>query len=257
MSNYPADFVPMQIHIGDTYATSWGNSRQSLYGVTATPTVWFDGVTSVVGAGSTQAAYQQYLAVYQARKAVASDVLVEMSIYKIESNVCRVKVKVTVEPGGTPKSLRLQIVQLLDNWPASPTYSRNTVKQGTVWPIYLTMVPGETREIPANFTLDTQSMAQPNDVKFVAFVQDRKTSPPAEIFNAAWLGGPFDFRRGDVNCDGEVDFGDINPFVLILTNPAAWQIQYPTCDAKTGDINGDGFVDFGDINPFVLLLTQP
>jgi len=54
-----------------------------------------------------------------------------------------------------------------------------------------------------------------------------------------------------------VDFGDINPFVLALTNPAGYQAAFPQCDILNGDINGDGRVDFGDINPFVRLLTNP
>jgi 6-phosphogluconolactonase (cycloisomerase 2 family) len=60
---------------------------------------------------------------------------------------------------------------------------------------------------------------------------------------------------GDLNCDGSVNFGDINPFVLILTDPLGWQIAYPTCPPANGDINADGTVGFGDINPFVALLT--
>ena len=62
---------------------------------------------------------------------------------------------------------------------------------------------------------------------------------------------------GDLNCDGNVDFGDINPFVLALTNPAGYAAAFPNCNILNGDINGDGLVDFGDINPFVRLLTQP
>lgn len=62
---------------------------------------------------------------------------------------------------------------------------------------------------------------------------------------------------GDLNCDGEVDFGDINPFILALSNPAGYMAQFPDCDIKNGDINQDGKVDFGDINPFVTLLTNP
>ncbi len=62
---------------------------------------------------------------------------------------------------------------------------------------------------------------------------------------------------GDVNCDYAVDFGDINPFVLALTNPGGYQQQYPNCPLPNRDINGDGRVDFGDINPFVRLLTSP
>jgi hypothetical protein len=61
---------------------------------------------------------------------------------------------------------------------------------------------------------------------------------------------------GDLNCDGSVDFGDINPFVLYLSNYALWQTTYDGCDPLNGDINGDGtYPSFGDINPFVALLT--
>jgi hypothetical protein len=62
-------------------------------------------------------------------------------------------------------------------------------------------------------------------------------------------------RVGDLNCDGTVDFGDINPFVLRLSNAAAYSDVYPLCPDANGDISGDGTVDFGDINPFVALLS--
>jgi len=61
---------------------------------------------------------------------------------------------------------------------------------------------------------------------------------------------------GDMNCDGVVGFADINPFVLAMTNPDAYQQLYPNCDIMHADINGDGEVGFGDINPFVALLTS-
>jgi hypothetical protein len=60
---------------------------------------------------------------------------------------------------------------------------------------------------------------------------------------------------GDLNCDGTTNFDDINPFVLILSNPEAWQQTYPDCPFLNGDINGDGSVNFADINPFVALLA--
>jgi hypothetical protein len=61
---------------------------------------------------------------------------------------------------------------------------------------------------------------------------------------------------GDLNCDGVVDFGDINPFVLALSNPAAYAQAFPECHILTGDMNCDGLVDFGDINPFVSCLAN-
>ena len=61
---------------------------------------------------------------------------------------------------------------------------------------------------------------------------------------------------GDLNCDGVINFRDINPFVLILSNPSQWQATYPGCDFDNGDINCDGSVNFRDINPFVALLSE-
>jgi hypothetical protein len=69
-----------------------------------------------------------------------------------------------------------------------------------------------------------------------------------------WPAAP-NVRPGDVNCDGVVDFRDINPFVLILSNLAGWQAAYPGCPWQNGDCNQDGTVDFKDINPFVAVLS--
>jgi hypothetical protein len=64
---------------------------------------------------------------------------------------------------------------------------------------------------------------------------------------------------GDLNCDGQIDFKDINPFVQYLSKFNLWQSQYPGCNPLNGDINGDGVYgqgSFGDINPFVTLLAS-
>ena len=50
MGTYPDEFVPIQCHIGDGYAFWWTGQRASFYGVTGTPTTWFDGLLSCVGA---------------------------------------------------------------------------------------------------------------------------------------------------------------------------------------------------------------
>jgi hypothetical protein len=61
--------------------------------------------------------------------------------------------------------------------------------------------------------------------------------------------------RGDLNCDGVVNFDDINPFVLALSDPAGYQAAFPNCHILNGDCNGDGYVDCDDINPFVAILS--
>ena len=62
------------------------------------------------------------------------------------------------------------------------------------------------------------------------------------------------FTPGDVNCDGNVDFFDIDAFLLALFDPAGYASTYPACSLASADINSDGNVDFFDIDPFVLCL---
>ncbi len=61
--------------------------------------------------------------------------------------------------------------------------------------------------------------------------------------------------RGDLNCDGSVDFDDIDPFVAALSGQAAYEAAYPDCIWMNADCDGDGDVDFDDIDPFVALLS--
>ncbi len=62
--------------------------------------------------------------------------------------------------------------------------------------------------------------------------------------------------RGDLNCDGQVDFGDINPTILALTDAAGYHAAFPDCNISNADVNLDGQVSLADINPFVQLLTE-
>ncbi len=63
---------------------------------------------------------------------------------------------------------------------------------------------------------------------------------------------------GDMNFDGVVDTGDVAPFVLALTDAAAYQSQFGVDEATmiaAGDINNDGAFDTGDVAPFVQMLV--
>ncbi len=63
---------------------------------------------------------------------------------------------------------------------------------------------------------------------------------------------PYDV--GDVNCDGAVDFDDIDPFVLALIDHVLFEMEYSDCSWLKGDCDNDGDVDFDDIDLFVALL---
>ena len=67
--------------------------------------------------------------------------------------------------------------------------------------------------------------------------------------------GDYDLALGDVNCDGRMNFDDINPFVLLLSDPAGYALAYPGCNPHNADFNRDGHVNFDDINGFVGLLA--
>jgi hypothetical protein len=63
---------------------------------------------------------------------------------------------------------------------------------------------------------------------------------------------------GDLNGDGAINFGDLSPFVLALTDVPAYDEMFPELvDSRVArcDTSGDGSCNFGDLTPFVNLLT--
>jgi len=62
---------------------------------------------------------------------------------------------------------------------------------------------------------------------------------------------------GDANCSGVVDVTDIAPFVLALTDPAAYEVQHPACDLEDLDLNSDTAVNGADIQAFTAALLSP
>jgi len=44
-----------------------------------------------------------------------------------------------------------------------------------------------------------------------------------------------------------VNFSDINPFVLALSDYPAYLAAYPGCSPENADVNADGNTNFGDI----------
>lgn len=65
------------------------------------------------------------------------------------------------------------------------------------------------------------------------------------------------YPLGDMDCDGDVDFDDIEGLVLGLTDPVAYESLHDIPASIKGDVDGDGDLDFDDIGPFVELLIGP
>ena len=60
---------------------------------------------------------------------------------------------------------------------------------------------------------------------------------------------------GDSNCDGLVNNGDIEAFILSITNSRRYAAEYPGCPLVNGDANLDTLVNTGDTDPFISVIT--
>ena len=69
-----------------------------------------------------------------------------------------------------------------------------------------------------------------------------------------WGVAPETYVRGDLNCDGSVDYADIDAFVLAIGGQAAYLAQYSACHWRNADCDLDGDVDYADIDSFVAVL---
>jgi hypothetical protein len=186
MDTYPGTFAFVQIHHGDDYATPWGNDRFTFYGTGGYPTSYFDGVIERVGAWP----YTTYQNDYLARRALPADVTIDLTgdfvverTYQVQANVC-------IETGGTGKTMRVQMVQVLDRWPASPSYSRNGFKQA-VEATDITVAPGTCQAVTRCFTLDHDSWSTKDKVKIIAWAQEPWSAGPANVHQAAIMTWPF------------------------------------------------------------------
>ena len=213
MDVYSESFAYVQIHVfGDGYETSWGDDRWAFYDGQYTPTAIFDGADSVVG--SVADPEQQYN-IYRVnhllpRRAIPTDVTIELTGEQISGPTYRVTAQVGIETGGTAKTMRIYMVQVLDHWPATPTYHRNTFMQAAPTQD-ITLAPGESQAVENEFTFDANSWANQEDIKIVAWAQVPAAGTPAEVYQAATRLWPLVSLPGDADGDGHADASDNCP----------------------------------------------
>ncbi len=63
-------------------------------------------------------------------------------------------------------------------------------------------------------------------------------------------------RRGDLNCDGRTDLGDVPAFALALLDPVGYAAAYPSCQIGRADVNEDAAIDGRDVQDFAGLLLE-
>ena len=127
-----------------------------------------------------------------------------------------------------------------DSWVTVETIDDREEWTYVEWNVSQFVTP--TAEVQVRFTVDDS----PNDSLVEALIDDFKV----ESVDCTPV-----FQIGDLNCNGSVDFFDIEPFVLAITDPDGYLATYPDCDMTLADCNGDGQVNFFDIDCFVELVA--
>jgi hypothetical protein len=178
----PDTFAAVEMHLQDAFATSWGNQRQSFYGVTSIPNLRFDG-------GPDAWPYTTYAAKLASAQAVPTDVTIELTGQESGTQQFEVRARVCIEPGGADKTMRIFMVHVLDHWPVSPTYSRNTVRLGAVAED-VSLIAGSCGDVTRTFTFDGTSWSNQDNIGIVAWAQ-QPTANPAPVYQAAQMKWPF------------------------------------------------------------------
>ncbi|MGE0481080.1 MAG: M12 family metallo-peptidase [Phycisphaerae bacterium] len=110
---------------------------------------------------------------------------------------------------------------------------------------------------PVTLTAPARTSTHTFDVWTVAGVP--QTSRQNELTHTADASAALTARYvviGDMNGDDRLNNFDIDAFVLAITDPVAYQAQFPGLDpVQRGDANGDGLLNNFDINGFVELLA--
>ncbi len=199
MNEHPDDFVAIELHIADRYRTEWTVERSDFYGVLGTPTCWFDGVEAAEGAFTNELAMTAwYSGILNDRLAVPTNVYLDLTAVATTEDTFAVTVDVGLDEGSEPRELVGHVVQVLDYYPQSDDWFRNTVIQHQVT-VPFTLEPGAPHSFTMNFTLSGDSWNYKESAKFVAWVSDVGTEGPLEIHNAAQLAWPFE--EEPANCD--------------------------------------------------------
>lgn len=116
-----------------------------------------------------------------------------------------------------------------------------------------TLVQAGDLALPSERDTESDPVAVKNTTGYTAYrvifptVKDAGGANSMQLAEMTFTGEISDILVGDVNCDGEVNLLDVQPFVNVLTGVDPF--------TPKADINGDGNVDLLDVTPFVNLLS--
>jgi len=182
----PNDIVGMMIHCGDSYTTSWGNLRENFYSISGYPTVWLDGWSAKVGSsGSVSANYSDLNNRLNSCLSQSTDVTLTLQGEEVSGNQYKIVGEVGVEPGGSGKTVRVQLLQCYDDvaYPEANELQFNTLRQAAS-SFDVSLSAGQTHSFEHTFTLTGESLSDPGEVTYLAIAQSPNNSGPASVFNS-------------------------------------------------------------------------
>ena len=147
----------------------------------------FLGYDGLFNAGSDWLRYEPEL---QQRFLDSTDVTLAVSGVEVAADTYDITTEVCIEASGTGKTMRIYTVQVLDHYPRTAAYYRNSFIQAAVEED-VALAAGECTQVSRTFTLGADSMAQIEDVKIVAWAQEPLDFYPAEVHQAIESPWPF------------------------------------------------------------------
>jgi chitodextrinase len=182
ISTYPDTFAGISYHLSDGYQVAFGNTRANFYGIQYIPDFQIDGLGNVYP--------NPFVAAFQARAAIPTDTTIALQARQISDRNFEVTAHVCIEAGGAAKTMRIYTAWVLDSYPPSEVARRNTCRGGlTVGDV--TLDPDSCTDVSHDFTFDTASWGQKNEIELIGWAQEPQASSlpgnPAEVFQAAKL----------------------------------------------------------------------
>ncbi|MCK5377950.1 MAG: hypothetical protein KAJ78_01045 [Acidobacteria bacterium] len=167
------------------------SSRANFYQLQFTPYMWFNGADD---AGYDYADWGDDLGVHQEQE---TDVTIDV-FTALEGPILRVFAKVCIEEGGLPRDMRIFTLQVIDNFPDSPTYYRNAGRQGQSKDV--TLEAGQCIDVDTLAVMPSLDLERPEDFAVIVWAQEPLSTAPAEIFQVA-IGG----RRRPISPESLID----------------------------------------------------
>ncbi len=212
MDNYEDSFAFVQYHLFDGSDHPWSDQRWADFGNPQTPTAVFAVIDKVEGAvEDTDTQYRIYRTNhFLPRRGLTNDVTLDLDTAEVSPGKYHVSATVGIEAGGTDKTLRVTVVHVLDHWPADPSYQRNGFK-GAGPTADITVAAGTTQVVEGEISLDSDQMADPENVKVIAWVQLVTGDGLGEALQAAVRRWPLAPPPGDDDGDAVLDAVDNCP----------------------------------------------